>query len=273
MIHKITSPADVTIATLRRLTSEANRQAEYDMTVPCTRRIHDAILDCLDEASDCDVRSILDSGELKDLRKDLLLLNSRFHSTTEKTLALHYLRSGNDCNPFDGSWINRGFTDLLTHQVAQWRAANIIDRIKEQLVVVVGGGALPQTQVWLYNQLKCEVLSVDFDEQSASLCEDVLKKLGHTHLKVHCAAGEDFDYTDASIVVVATLVANKLGIAKQVAATSNDSYFAPRIPVGMHAMWREPVDVGRMSQLGWEKTSELIPEGSSVGSLLFSPAR
>ncbi|VVN84761.1 hypothetical protein PS720_01381 [Pseudomonas fluorescens] len=258
------------ISELKSLAHEALEVGILDMQDNKVRYLHDKILMCLDSASHSDAISIMQSDEVQELRSTLIRLNADLHKTTEIALAQRFLSEDDSGDPFVDSWINKGFTNLLNSQIDQWQDASILDDVKKGPIVVVGGGALPQTQVFLHRSLGCEVISVDIDEQSATLCTEVLRKMGLTHTSVICADAKSFNFERASIVVVATLVRQKAEIAAQVAKTAPDAYFAPRTPVKLHAMWRELVCVEELSAKGWQSISVLTPPESSVASMLFS---
>jgi len=258
------------LSELESLAHEALEIKILDMQDNRVRCLHDKILMCLDSAPPLDVTSILQSGEIQHLRNTLIRLNADLHKTTEIALAQRFLSESVSGDPFVDSWINKGFTSLLNSQINQWQDANILDNVKKGPIVVVGGGALPQTQVFLHRSLGCEVISIDIDEQSATLCAEVLRKMGLTYTSVICADAKSFNFERASIVVVATLVREKAEVATQVAKTAPNAYFAPRTPVKLHAMWREFVSIEELSAIGWQSISVLTPPESSVASMLFS---
>jgi hypothetical protein len=248
--------------------SEAGEFVNLDMQDVEIRKLHDKIYEILDVIPEDLVTPLLRDASALALRVALSKLNATLHSSTEIGLAKRYLAADLDADPFQGSWINGGFTDLLNTQIAQWIGAGV--DIMKGPVVVVGGGALPQTQVFLRERLRCEVITVESHDESASLCEAVLNKLRLGRVHVRCMRGEEYDYGGCSLVVVATLVSGKADIARRVFETGGPAtYFAPRSPLRAHAMWREPINTHDIVASGWKLLSSLEPKNSSVSSLLF----
>lgn len=238
----------------------------WDMQRPSVRSAHDGIVSILDRADRTlradQIGSLLAKN---DLRERLIQLNARLHSVTEIALARSALSGAPDRDPFEGSWINRGFTDLLAGQVAQWRRCGMLEAGRQR-IAIVGGGALPQTQVFLARVLGCETISVERDPEAAELSRSVLAKAGVQNAHVEVADGSDFDFGDCTIVAVATLVREKSVISRQVATTAPRATFAPRNAVGAHAMWREEINEKRMLSEGWRLADVWVPAGSTVAS-------
>jgi hypothetical protein len=238
------------------------------------RKAHDDILHCLDKSTSSDeVCSLLTSEEYAPLRNELTRINSHLHQLTEIELATRYLNSRTQKDPFEGSWINRGFSALLEGQIDAWKALGLFAKRPPSQVVVVGSGALPQTQIYLHRQLKCNVLGLERDVVAAELSQAVLRKAGHPSLRVEQIDGTRFDYEGTSLVVVATLVQTKCLIAKAVASTAPKSVLSPRTPVGLHGMWREAVSLSKMARVGWKLMYTWEPPNSSVASLTMTHHR
>jgi|GEM_PF-6852746 len=256
------------IRKLQDLLGRGERLSSFDMQNSSARKLHDEIYTCLDEVDGWTVNKILNDDQFGTLRDGLRLLNAQLHRATEIGLARRFLTRNSYVDPFEESWINGGFVDLLNAQIHQWRAGGV--QIDGSRVAVVGGGALPQTQVFLRTQIDCEVLCIDSDPEAVELCSAVLKKLGLNQVDAVCCAGEAYDYKEVDFVVVATLVGPKTQIAAQILATAGANlYFAPRSPVRLHQMWRNPADVESIQKFGWSLVSKLEPKNSSVCSLLF----
>ncbi|MDZ7865645.1 MAG: hypothetical protein U5N23_23060 [Acidovorax sp.] len=265
----MSNTARSTLVELETLLQEASHFSALSMVNERVRNVHDRILLCLDAASIEDTDAILGCADAISLRDSLIALNAEMHQKTEIALAQRFLASDNQEDPFEGSWVNKGFSRLLHMQLENWKASNNLSKIMSGAVVIVGGGALPQTQVFLHKQLGCKVISVDCHAESAELCRKILKKTGFSHLEVFNEDGCQFDYTGASMIVVATLVQKKAQISARVAETAPDAFFAPRMPLGLHAMWRELVPSTDFAKWGWQLLDMCAPPDSSVGSMLF----
>jgi hypothetical protein len=236
------------------------------------RAAHDEIMAILSSVrGKREIDRLLRDRSWLELRNELTALNADIHRRTEIHLARRYLVSEAADDPFRGSWINKGFFALLSRQVERWRRKGLFQGRTDTPIVVVGGGALPQTQVALYRALGADVISIDWDAVSVDLCRAVLKKVGCGHLQVVEANATEYSYAGVYLVVVATLVAGKHLVARRVAQTSTNSFFAPRTPVGLHCMWRESLDEASVEAAGWRRVDYYAPRGSSVGTMLFEP--
>ncbi|MGO7955555.1 hypothetical protein [Rhizobium leguminosarum] len=257
------------ISALKEQCEEIEVDGTYNMLTSRVRKAHDSISLILDQVEAAGNASALLSPSLSSLRKDFILLNSRLHSVTEKLMARELLRSDGDVVDYlNKTYINKGFPDLLRYQSSEWRRLGVWLKPGDNLYIV-GGGALPQTQIYLASEFDCNIISIDQDSQAVELCEKILQRHGNPKLMSVCQSGERFDYSDASIVAVATLVMSKETIGHRVFETSNNAFFAPRCPIGAHAFWRTELQTQYLSTIGWRLLGDLSPENSSVRSLLF----
>ena len=170
---------------------------------------------------------------------------------------------------FAKSWFTKGFAELLAGQVARWTRIGLLPRPERQTIAVVGGGALPQSQVKLHVETGADVVCIERDQECAEVCRAVIKRLGLPRLTVVEADGRLCDYDSYDIVVVATLVQQKHLIAERIARTSRSAVFAPRVPVGLHQLWRESLNFELVSREGWKQIDAYTPRGSTIRALLF----
>lgn len=236
---------------------------------PAAKQAHDDVMIYLDRIRDeSEISSLLAAASETPLREQLTEANALFHTLCEVDLAQRFILS-NSSDAFADSWINKGFPDLLRGQVKQWESCGLEPKREGFLVAVVGSGALPQTQVFLFKNLGCSVIAIERDPTSAGLCREVLDKLGHRQLGVVNCDGNQFDFAGVDVVVVATLVTGKEYIGQQVARTSIASVFCPRVPVRLHSMWRESFTRVDIVATDWTLVNRFEPEDSSVASLMF----
>ncbi len=242
----------------------------YNMLLPPIKQAHDQISNILDEADDKGLARELLSPENSDTTLKLTEINALLHSTTEKVLANNLLNSKMCPKEFiKTTYFNKGFPDLLKQQVGWWQNHGVKFRSGDT-ICIVGGGALPQTQLFLANFIDCNIISIDRDEEAAILCNEILNVNNNPRLKVTCADGIYFDYSKISLILVATLVQDKNAIAHQAFKTTEYAHFAPRNPVGAHAAWRSTTNATAIEEIGWKFVGNLSPNCSSVGSLLFN---
>ncbi|MGM4921680.1 hypothetical protein AB8A31_02110 [Tardiphaga sp. 804_B3_N1_9] len=259
------------IEALNHLCERLEQNQEGTIDEGDAKHAHDEIMDLLHSVKDeKQIELLLTTATSSSLRGRLTGLNARLHRNTEVRLAKRYLSCHDrDDDMFAGSWINKGFPHLLSGQVSSWKRNGALGGDATRGIAVVGGGALPQTQVALFQQLGTPITSIERDPESATLCKEVLRKAGYQGLPVIEIDGSHANYQDYSIVVVATLVTQKDEVARRVAETAPSAYFAPRIPLGLHLMWREAIDTNAMNAIGWEHLDTFAPNDSSVASQLY----
>ncbi|KRC17793.1 hypothetical protein ASE31_28720 [Acidovorax sp. Root217] len=116
------------------------------------------------------------------------------------------------------------------------------------------------------------MVGIDWDPEATELCAGVLRRIGMGHLEAETADGATYDYAEFDMVIVATLVTDKASIGRTVASAVNAAEFCPRIPVRMHRIWRESIDLEKLCST-MDLLDTFAPEGSSVGSLLLRARR
>ena len=255
---------------LRRQLLAIEADGSFNMKSGHIRAAHDEISNILDEIDLLGKADDLLSPRNIELRRRFIATNAKLHSRTELIMAESLLRSAGDVMSFlEKTYINKGFSDLLRLQIDEWRKCGV--RLCESdRIILVGGGALPQTQVFLSKCVPCKIVCVDRDLQAVELCQKILRKNGNKDLTAVHADGANFDYAGASLVVVATLVEDKEKIAVRIKDTNSKAFFSPRCPVGAHAFWRSKIDWEFMTSIGWNLISVLSPRSSSVKSALFA---
>src|SRR5215472_17582702 len=146
--------------------SELSRQcaimerAGASFGVPEIRGAHDRIIQILDYYSTTyTLNDFLRIPGVPRLRERLLEANVKVHMRSEVESAA--VAISKDGDPFDSSWINPGFYELLLGQVERWRLLGIPKSGDRRPLVIVGGGALPQSQVLLHRQTGRAIISLD----------------------------------------------------------------------------------------------------------------
>lgn len=241
-----------------------------EFTSDFARHLHDELLRLFNGINDHDLITTLEKRFMAcGVHDDLVRFNAEFHKFNEIKHAQEFLMKPHRPDIFEGSWINTGFFDTLTGQVGRWREIGILPRIVQRPIVIVGGGAIPQTQLYLHKVLAVDIVSIEVDEFAAELCRQVLKSTGNQNLSVFNMDGADFDYGEFGLVIVATLVRSKERISKRIGQTLPNALFAPRNPVRLHTLWRETVDRKQLASDGWQLIDDWSPLGASISSLCF----
>jgi hypothetical protein len=261
--------SDVWLRRLEHLSRRLRDHSKRTLLDSETGQIHDQIVEILDELRGSRAATVLLTHPAwQRLRDDLTEQNASLHQRTELAVAQQFLDDRRLRDPFTSSWITKGFPVLLQRQVKRWKRVGMFSG-RRRALAVVGGGALPQSQVMLHRATGCDVVSIERDSESADMCRSVLRRLGYQSLRVREEDGIVSDYGQFQIVVVATLVQHKDMVAARVAETSASAAFAPRVPVGLHAIWRQGLDGEALREAGWALADAYTPRGSSIRSLLF----
>jgi hypothetical protein len=235
---------------------------------PSIRLAHDRLIDLFNMTlTHEEVSSLLARPGTGELRARLCQLNASLHLRSEIEIAKSKIREA-EADAFEGSWINPGFYPLLHGQVDRWHHLRLLNDGDQRPIMVVGNGALPQTQVFLHRCTGRTVIGIERDAESVRVAKDFLKRFGWgEQLPIVQADGCSFDYRGACMVVVTTLVAEKVAVAEQVFRTDTDAYLNIRTPTGLHRLWRVPIPIDELSRIGWLVADLWTPEGSSVSAL------
>ena len=237
---------------------------------PKVKLAHDSLLRAFQtNLKEAERHTLFQYEQIAAISSDLKRFQARTHVNTEIMIAQAYLKKkGSATNPFIQSWINPGFQNILNNQLTRWKHSGILNNIRN--ICIVGGGALPQTQVILHKLSGLQITSIDKDPSSCELCSRVLAKLKLSKsLKVVNEDGCKFNYQGFDMVILATLVPEKIEIAQQV-FSSGKMYFSPRVPVGLHELWRNTITKIELEEIGWLLVDEWFPKHSSIGSLTLN---
>lgn len=263
-----TTRSDAIVAELARCCSVMER-ATASFTSPDVRSAHDRIVEILNDDQELCEPSLLSNRAISAIKSRLLRANESVHIRSEIEYVETALHQAGD--PFEGSWINPGFYELLNAQVGRWHSLKVLPDDDLRPIVVVGGGALPQSQVVLHRQTGRSIVSIERDRESADACRRMIEHLGHTaSLTVVQEDGCGFDYHCASMVVVAAMVGDKKAIARRVRESGHNTHLNIRTPVGSHSLWRTPIDTHTLVSLGWKPIDFLAPAASAVAAFTCS---
>ncbi|HYH63329.1 MAG TPA: nicotianamine synthase family protein [Urbifossiella sp.] len=120
-------------------------------------------------------------------------------------------------------------------------------------LVFVGSGAFPQTLLYLCHATPIPVLhGVDFNPERAYFAQRLSRECGlDRRLRYTVSHGARFEYRQARVVIVASLVEDKLGVLEQIAATAESGTIVfLRSPAGWGRLLYEDVPTeARVSRL------------------------
>jgi len=200
------------------------------------------------------------------LQSRLRVANEEVHIRSELEDVRRSIRDGQD--PFERSFVNPGFRALMDGQVNRWLSLGFLDKDDSRPIVVVGGGALPISQIFFYRQTGMRVISVERRQDCAEAARALIDHLGYTaSLEVVAADGCEYDYRSASLIVVAAMVSEKLGVAARVLQTSPESALTMRTPFALHSLCRTPINETDLKAVGWRVEDSWFPDQGAVGAL------
>ncbi len=206
-------------------------------------------------------------GDMEAIRCELTELNAEIHKAAEIQQAELLTTQDYSTSSIKSYWKTPGLLEVLEAETIAWKDAGLLEKTRR--LVVVGGGAVPQSQLFYFDKLNLPVACVEIDQHAASLCESLLKSLGKEFLPVFNCDGGEFSYEENDLVVVALLVPEKFEVARQVASCTSASTLTLRLPVGLHEFWFEGTALADIASLGWRKVTEHCPPNSTIASITF----
>lgn len=251
------------------LADKINQIKEPNFLDVKTKHLHDEMVLLLSsEINSSQLNEFLRLPVIKNVVLILKEFNATAHRNTEIILGKRFISQSTIDKQLEGSWINPGFKELLNSQIKPLLKCDVIHRIRN--IVIIGGGAIPQTQLFLQQYFSGNIFSIEKDEEAVFISRKIIENLGLTkNLRIIHCDGELYDYTNFDLVIIATLVPNKIKIAQSVFCTNNSKFLLLRHPVGLHSVWRENVRLEEILEIGWELVEHILPPKSSVGAYLF----
>ncbi|MBB1485796.1 nicotianamine synthase family protein [Oceanospirillum sediminis] len=214
---------------------------------PAVKKIYDEFVELLSTPmTEADVQSI---AEQITFRKDLTRLHGELHLRSEKKVAEDYLEGRID-DLFQDTWFDKHLPVLLKSQVEHWERLGFDFSQRDKKLAMIGGGALPQSQIHFTIYSGAPVTCIDRDDEVVSLVRQVLNKMKQGDLPVIQAEGNQADYSEFDLVTVAAMVEDKASVLKQIRATS-DAWVCVRNPLLLHQLVREPIHQQDAETLGF----------------------
>lgn len=239
---------------------------ERSLLVPSVRQAYYDLCDLLSiSLDDLQIQQLISKLPiLSDLKK----VHAEIHQATENEIASRYLL-GQITNIFTDDWHDIGLSVILRRQAQQWENMGVNTHKEGFKIAMVGGGAVPQTQITLSEIMDCEVTNIDIDPLAVDLCREVLAKMDRSDLPVIEADGLIVDYSPYDLVIIATLVPDKNRIAQRVYETSS-AVLNVRGPKGLHKLWRTAPDIHGIETQGYQLQDHWQPAACNIESYTFS---
>lgn len=200
-------------------------------------------------------------------KQDLTHRHAMLHLMSEKKVAESYL-SGDIEDLFESTWFDKLLPDVLKAQAEQWKALGLDFSKDDKKIAMLGGGALPQSQIHFSTYSGSPVTCIDRDEEVVSLLSGVLKKLNREDLPVIRGSGDQMDYSPFDLVVIAAMVEGKSRVVRRIRETSQ-AKICIRNPAGLHQLMREPISIHKVEAFGYRLMGQ-SRQGNSI-SMVFEP--
>lgn len=136
-------------------------------------------------------------------------------------------------------------------------------------IVFVGGGALPLSAIVIHMLTGEPVVCLDENADAVDCAKLLLAKLGLSQVAAVKADGAAFDYGDASVVFIASLVNRKTRVAQRVAETGREPVVAVRSVEGVRALLYSPADLGALKSAGLCLVAQTKPHAETINNTLF----
>ncbi|MCV6587668.1 MAG: hypothetical protein OIF57_01380 [Marinobacterium sp.] len=198
---------------------------------------------------------------------ELIFKTATLHLKSEKLVARSFL-SGEIDDVFEETWFDKKLPYVLQAQAEQWEKVGVDLKANDNKIAMIGGGALPQSQVYFTNYSGVPVTCIDRDDEVIYLVKRVLEKLKLYDLPVIQSHGDQADYQGFSLVVMAAMVEGKVEVLKRIRETS-DAAVCIRNPAGLYQLMREYISVSDVEAAGY-KLIDQERQGNSI-SMVFYP--
>jgi hypothetical protein len=143
---------------------------------------------------------------------------------------------------------------------------------KAESLAFVGAGPLPLSAIFMRAGTGLRVTCVDADAEACSLAREVCAKAGLTGIDVRLADGADHEYAPHPVVIVASLVPNKVQVIRRIRATQRAAVVGLRSVEGLCTLLYEPVDEAEIAALGCGYLGRTAPNPRAINTTLIYEA-
>lgn len=199
-------------------------------------------------------------------QKQLTRMHGLLHLASEKKVARAFL-AGERKSLFEDTWFDKHLPDVIAAQVQHWKTLGLRFRQDNPKIAMLGGGALPQSQIFFSDYTGIPVTCIDRDEEAAELANGILRKLEFNGLEVVLASGDEADYKEFDIVVMAE-IEDKVKAVRRIRETS-EAVICIRNPFRLSRIAREAITSRDVEQEGYQLMGKCCKANSM--SLVFRP--
>lgn len=203
---------------------------------------------------------LLQDRDIQNIRQPLLDILSRAEYEMELHFSNKFLAQGDQLDKsLKDFWYLDNYKALMDAEIDALHKGKASDH-----VYFVGSGPLPLSAIIMHHKTGAKITCVDIDPDAIDRSQKLIKNLGlEDKFNFVCANGDQVDYKDASVVLLASLVPNKRDVLKKIEQTSQKSpEIAVRTAYGLNTLLYQPVkrhDLKRQFNLRVKKRTQIDP--------------
>ncbi len=190
--------------------------------------------------TEAEKQEVLDNRLVKTVRPALLNGLSRAEYEMELYFSDLFLSDPNFTeDSLNDFWYLQNYIDLVDLELE----TITLPKQADKEVVFIGSGPLPLTAIIMAQKTGMHMTCLDLDEYAIIRGHELTKKLGISDkIQYKQSAGHEYDYKDAALVMIASLVGNKEEVLNTIQNTADEPpQVAIRSAEGLHALLYEPV--------------------------------
>jgi hypothetical protein len=217
--------------------------------------------------SDSEKKQVLNHPQIRAVRRAMLAELSEAEYAMELYFSDKFLQNPDfkekNLNEF---WYLQNYLDLVDLELEKVS----ISKHPDKEIVFIGSGPLPLTAIIMAQKTGMKITCLDMDEAAVKRGEALAEKLGMGD-KLHFtqSAGHEYDYRDTTLVMVASLVADKKEVLEQIRSTAHDEpEVALRSAEGLHALLYDPVKPSLLEEFNMRVERETRPTPKVINSTL-----
>lgn len=217
--------------------------------------------------SETEKKQVLDNPQIRAVRRAMLTELSEAEYAMELYFSDKFLQNPDfvekNLNEF---WYLQNYLDLVDLELEKVS----VSKHPDKEVVFIGSGPLPLTAIIMAQKTGMKITCLDMDEAAVKRGEALAEKLGMgDQLHFTQSAGNEYDYRDTALVMVASLVADKKQVLERIKATAQDApEVALRSAEGLHALLYDPVKPSMLEEFNMRVERETRPTPAVINSTL-----
>lgn len=217
--------------------------------------------------SDSEKRQVMENPQIRGVRRALLAELSEAEYEMELYFSDRFLQNPDfkekNLNEF---WYLQNYLDLVDLELEKLS----VNKHPDKEIVFIGSGPLPLTAIIMAQKTGMKITCLDMDAAAVKRGEALAEKLGMAdQLHFTQSAGNEYDYRDTALVMVASLVADKKQVLERIKTTAQEQpEVALRSAEGLHALLYDPVKPSMLAEFNMRVERETRPTPTVINSTL-----